>query len=89
MRYDIGMADEIIHRGVEEIRQKPQGLDIRLVRAIFIFVYRRLCAADSIRQTLLADPFIFSQKPYAFQAASPRIHYNKELCSLLIPYNYY
>lgn len=54
-------ADEIIHRGIEEIRDADQNGDLRLDVMVFVFVDGRLGHKDRVRQPLLADAIFGAQ----------------------------
>ena len=61
---DIRVAHQIIHRGVEKIRQGDQGVNIGLNTVVFIFIHRLLADPNDIGKTLLAQPL---SKPQFFQ----------------------
>ncbi len=52
---NVGMADDIINRGVEIIRHPDQKTDFGFDIMVFIFVDRRLADSQCVRQALLAD----------------------------------
>ena len=52
----LGVPDEKIHGGVEEVGHLNQGHNVRLCLVVFVFVNGLLGYSDCISQLLLTDP---------------------------------
>ena len=59
-RLGVGVSDEKIHGGVEEVGHLNQGHNVRLCLVVFVFVDGLLGYPNCISQLLLTEPVGFS-----------------------------
>lgn len=58
---NVGMPNQIVHRGFKIVREGDEGANIRLNIVIFIFVDGLLADADNIGKLLLADARLYAK----------------------------